>query len=61
MRFGASKMHFNPPVAWASLCSEEVVLLFFYLLLIYTPVVGVLIVVCFVVRCFMSIVFLQLS
>ena len=54
-RFGTSKMHLSFLVAYAAVRSKAVVLL----LLTVTPFLGVLIVVCFVVCYFMSILVLQ--
>ena len=40
-RFGTSKMHLSPPVAWAAVRSKAVVLLLLTFLFIVTPIVGV--------------------
>ena len=61
-RFGTSKMHLSPAVAWAAVRSKAVVLLLlltFCLLLL--PLWESVIVLCFVVRYFMSILVLQSS
>ena len=53
-RFGTSKMHLSPPVAWAAVCSKAVVLLLLTFCLLLLPWWESVIVLCFVVRCFVS-------
>ena len=60
-RFGASKMHLSPPVAWAAVRSKAVVLLLLTFCLLFLPLWESVIVLCFVVRYFMSILVLQSS
>ena len=61
-RFGTSKMHLSPPVAWAAVPSKAVVLLLLIYCLMYFPLfVGVLCLICFVMHCFVSILVLQSS
>ena len=60
-RFGTSKMHLSPPVAWAAVRSKEVVLLLLTFCLLLLPLWESVIVLCFVVRYFMSILVLQSS
>ena len=59
-RFGTSKMHLSLPVAWAAVRSKAVVLLLLTCLLLL-PLWESVIVLCFVVRYFMSILVLQSS
>ena len=59
-RFGTSKMHLSPPVAWAAVRSKAVVLLLTFCLLLL-PLWESVIVLCFVVCSFMSILVLQSS
>ena len=54
-RFGTSKMHLSPPVAWAAVRSKVVVLLLLTFCLLLLPLGESVIVLCFVVRYFMSI------
>ena len=62
-RFGTSKMHLSPPppVAWAAVRSKAVVLLLLTFCLLLHPLWESVIVLCFVVRYFMSILVLQSS
>ena len=60
-RFGASKMHLSPPVAWAAVRSKAVVLLLLTFCLLLLPLWESVIVLCIVVRCFMFILVLQSS
>ena len=60
-RFGTSKMHLSPPVAYAAVRSKAVVLLLLTFCLLLLPLWGSVIVLCFVVRYFMSILVLQSS
>ena len=59
--FGTSKMHLSPPVAWAAVRSKAVVLLLLTFCLLLLPLWESVIVLCFVVRYFMSILVLQSS
>ena len=54
-RFGASRMHLSPSVAWAAVCSMAVVLLLLTCCLLLLPLWESVIVLCFVVCYFMSI------
>ena len=54
-RFGTSKMHLRPPVAEAAVRSKAVVLLLLTFCLLLLPLWESVIVLCFVVRYFMSI------
>ena len=47
-RFGASKMHLSPPVAWAAVRSKAVILLLLTLCLLLLPLWESVIVLCFV-------------
>ena len=58
-RFGTSKMHLNPSVVWASVLSKAVVPLLLTCCLLLLPLWESVIVLCFVVRYFMSILVLQ--
>ena len=60
-RFGTSKMHLSPPVAKAAVRSKVVVLLLLTFCLMLLSLWESVIVLCFVVRYFMSILVLQLS
>ena len=60
-RFGTSKMHLSPPVALAALRSKAVVLLLLTFCLLLFPLRESVIVLCFVVCYFMSILVLQSS
>ena len=60
-RFGTSKMHLSPPVAWAAVPSKAVVLLLLTFCLLLLPLWESVIVLCFVVCYFMSILVLQSS
>ena len=60
-RFGTSKMHLSPPVASAAVRSKAVVLLLLTFCLLLLPLWESVIVLCFVVRYFMSILVLQSS
>ena len=60
-RLGTSKMHLSLPVAWAAVRSKAVVLLLLTLCLLLLPLWESVIVLCFVVRYFMSILVLQSS
>ena len=60
-RFGASRMHLSPSVAWAAVPSRAVVLLLLTSCLLKLPLWESVIVLCFVVRYFMSILVLQSS
>ena len=60
-RFGAGKMHLGPPVAWAAVRSKAVVLLLLTFCFLLLPLWESVIVLCFVVRYFMSILVLQSS
>ena len=60
-RFGTSKMHLSPPVALAAVRSKVVVLLLLTFCLLSLPLLESVIVLCFVVRYFMSILILQSS
>ena len=60
-RFGTSKMHLGPPVAWAAVRSRAVVLLLLTYCWLLLPLWESVIVLCFVVRYFMSILVLQSS
>ena len=60
-RFGTSKMHLSPPVANAAVCSKAVVLLFLTCCLLLIPLWDSVIILCFVVRFFMSLLVLQSS
>ena len=59
--FGTSKMHLSPPVAKAAVRSKAVVLLLLTFCLLLLPLWESVIVLCFVVRYFMSILVLQSS
>ena len=59
--FGTSKMHLSPLVALAAVRSKAVVLLMLTVCLLWLPLWGSVAVLCFLVRCFMSIVVLQSS
>ena len=62
--FGTSKMHLSPPpppVAWAAVRSKAVVLLLLTFCLLLLPLWESVIVLCFVIRYFMSILVLQSS
>ena len=59
--FGTSKVHLGPPVAWAAVRSGAVVLLLLTFCLLLLPLWESVIVLCFVVRYFMSILVLQSS
>ena len=52
-RFGTSKMHLSPPVAWAAVRSKAVVLLLLTFCLLLLPLWESVIVLCFVVRYFL--------
>ena len=54
-RFGTSKMHLSPPMAYAAVCSKAVVLLLLTFCLLLIPLWESAIVLCFVVRYFLSI------
>ena len=54
-------MHLSPPVAWAAVRSNAVVLLLLTFCLLLLPLWESVIVLCFVVRYFMSILVLQSS
>ena len=60
-RFGTGGMHLAASVAWAAVRSRAVVLLLLAFLLLLLPLQGSVIVLCFVVRYFMSILVLQSS
>ena len=60
-RFGTSKMHLSPPLAWAAVRSKAVVLLLLTFCLLLLPMWESVIVLCIVVRYFMSILVLQSS
>ena len=60
-RFGTSKMHLSPPVAYPAVRSKAVVLLLLTLCLLLLPLWESVIVLCFAVRYFMSILVLQSS
>ena len=60
-RFGTSKMHLSPPVAYAAVRSKAVVLLLLTFCLLLLPLWESVIVLCFVVRFSMSILVLQPS
>ena len=60
-RFGISKMHLSPPVAWAAVCSKAVVMLLLTFCLLLLPLWDSAIVLCFVVRNFISILVFQSS
>ena len=60
-RFGTSKMHLSPPMAYAAVRSKAVVLLLLTFCLLLLPLWESVIVLCFVVRYFMSILVLQSS
>ena len=60
-RFGASRMHLSHSVAWAAVGSRAVVLLLLTCCLLLLPLWESVIVLCFVVRYFMSILVLQSS
>ena len=60
-RFSTSKMHLSPPVAWAAVHSKAVVLLLLTFCLLLLPLWESVIVLCFIVRYFMSILVLQSS
>ena len=59
--FGASEMYLGPLVAWAAVRSGAVVLLLLTFCLLLLPLWESVIVLCFVVRYFMSILVLQSS
>ena len=59
--FGASGVHLSPPVAWAAVRSRAVILLLLTLCLFLLPFWRSVIVLCFVVRYFMSILVLHSS
>ena len=59
--FGAGEMHLGPPVAWAAVRSKAVVPLLLTFCLLLLPLWESVIVLCFVVRYFMSILVLQSS
>ena len=54
-------VHLGPPVAWAAVRSRAVVLLLLTFCLLLLPLWGSVVVLCFVVRCFMSVLVLQSS
>ena len=60
-RFGTSKMHLSLPVAWAAVHSKAVVLLLLTFCLLLLSLWESVIVLCFVVRYFVSILVLQSS
>ena len=60
-RFGTSNMHLSPPVAKAAVRSKAVVLLLLTFCLLLLPLWESVIVLCFVLRYFMSILVLQSS
>ena len=60
-RFGTSKMHLSLPVAYAAVRSKVVVLLLLTFFLLLIPLWESVIVLCFVVCHFMSILVLQSS
>ena len=60
-RFCTSKMHLSHLVALSAVCSKAVVLLLLTFCLLLLPMWGSIIVLCFVVRYFMSILVLQSS
>ena len=59
--FGAGGVHLGPPVAWAAVRSGAVVLLLLAFCLLLLPLWESVIVLCFVVRCFVSVLVLQSS
>ena len=60
-RFGASRMHLSPPGAWAAVRTKAVVLLLLTFCLLLLPLWESVIVLCFVVRYFMSVLVLRSS
>ena len=60
-RFGSSKMHLSPPVALAAVRSKVVVLLLMILCWLLLPLWDSAIILCFVMRYFVSILVLQSS
>ena len=60
-RFGTSKMHLSPPMPKAAVRSKAVVLLLLTFCLLLLPLWESVIVLCFVVHYFMSILVLQSS
>ena len=60
-KFGTSKMHLSPLVAWAAVRFKAVVLLLLTFCLLLLPWWESVIVLCFVLRYFMSILVLQSS
>ena len=60
-RFGTSKMHLSPTMAWAAVRFKAVVLLLLTFCLLLLPLLESVIALCFVVRYFMSILVLQSS
>ena len=58
-RFGTSKMHLRPPAAYAAVPTKAVVLLLLTFCLLLLPLCESVIVLCFVVHYFMSILVLQ--
>ena len=60
-RFGTSKTHLRPPVAKAAVCTKVVDLLLLTFCLLLLPLCDSVIVLCSVVRYFMSILVLQSS
>ena len=59
--FGASGVHLSPIVAWAAVLSKAVILLLLAFCLLLLPLWESVVVLCFVVCYFMSILVLQLS
>ena len=60
-RFGTSKMHLRPPVAYTAVRTKVVVLLLLTFCLLLLPLCESVIVLCFVVHYFMSVLVLQSS
>ena len=60
-RFGAGGVHLGPPVALAAVRSGAVVLLLLTFCLLLRPLWGSVVVLCFVVCCFVSILVLRSS
>ena len=60
-RYGTSEMYLSHPVTKAAVCSKAVVLLLLTCCLLLLPLWESVIVLCFVMHCFMSILALQSS
>ena len=60
-RVGAGGVHLGPPVAWAAVRSRAVVLLLLTFCLLLLPLWESVVVLCVVVRCFVSVLVLRSS